>query len=76
MKLFIIERDNTSYDEAIGFLIQANSEMQARNMLQVERVLKPGGEGREFWLKGGTCKRIGANHSRQSKVLMRSFHYA
>lgn len=71
MNVYILKRDPTGYDEAIGFTVCAFSEGKARMLAAAEA----GDEGADTWLLDSECKEIGVSNSWASKeeVLLRSF---
>jgi hypothetical protein len=71
MNVYILKREQTGYDEAIGFTVCVFSEAKAR-MLAAEQA---GDEGADTWLLDAECKEVGVSNSYASKeeVLLRSF---
>jgi len=69
MKLWVLERSDTGYDEALGFVVRAESELEARTLAGEQA----GFEGSTAWHnpQDTTCEEL--SEDGPAEVILRDF---
>lgn len=76
MKVYLVEsKDWHGYDTYKGFVVQANSPKQARELAQ-KAIAGEKYAHKSFWLnpKYSTVKQIGTNDKKRPGIILASFH--